>query len=232
MNNMQEYLAGTDPRSPNSSLRITSIKRVGADVQVFFTSVSGKYYSLAECGSVSGIWTDIVANIPGNGDIQWVKDIGGASRGTAFYRVELAHGINTPFADSDGDGIPDLWLQQYFGHPTGFGSDQSCATCDADGTGQNNLFKYVAGLDPTNATSVFALRITSVSTQPPQNNLTFSPITSGRMYTPQFTTDLVNGIWMPLTTSTAPLTSGSEVTITDTNPIPPQEFYRINISLP
>jgi len=28
------------------------------------------------------------------------------------------------------------------------------------------------------------------------------------------------------------LTNGNQVTITDTNPIPPQEFYRIGISLP
>ena len=31
----------------------------------------------------------------------------------------------------------------------------SCATCDFDGTGQNNLFKYIAGLDPTNPSSAF-----------------------------------------------------------------------------
>jgi hypothetical protein len=28
------------------------------------------------------------------------------------------------------------------------------------------------------------------------------------------------------------LTNGNQVTITETNPIPPQEFYRIGISLP
>jgi hypothetical protein len=28
------------------------------------------------------------------------------------------------------------------------------------------------------------------------------------------------------------LTNGNQVAITDTNPIPPQEFYRIGISLP
>jgi hypothetical protein len=61
--------------------------------------------------------------------------------------------------DSDSDGIPDSWMQQYFGHPTGAASDNSRATDDADGTSQNNLFKYVAGLDPTDPASVFLINI-------------------------------------------------------------------------
>jgi len=233
MNNMQEYLAGTDPTNANSVLRITAINRVGADVQVFFTSVSGKDYSLGRSSAMGGAWTDIVTNIPGNGGIQWVKDIGGASLGSAYYRIELSRATNTPPVDSDGDGIPDSWAQQYFGHPTGLTTDRSCATCDADGTGQNNVFKYVAGLDPTNPASVFVLNIASITNQPSQNSLFYHPLSLGRTYTPQFTTNLSGGIWLPLTTYTGPATNGgTQITITDTNPIPPQEFYRIDISMP
>ncbi len=133
-----------------------------------------------------------------------------------------------PNGDADGDGIPNWWTQQYFGHPLGQTSDLSCATCDADGTGQNNLFKYTAGLDATNPTSVFVLNIL-ISSQP---NLFFHPLSLGRTYKPQFTTNLAGGIWMPLNTYTGPITNGNQVTIIDTNPIPPQEFYRIDISLP
>jgi hypothetical protein len=108
-----------------------------------------------------------------------------------------------------------------------------CATCDFDGTGQNNLFKYVAGLDPTNPASVFTLNVASVSDQPSQIRIFFNPLAPGRTYSPQFSTDLVSGVWLPLTTYVGPVTNnGNQVTITDTNPIPPQEFYRINISLP
>ena len=63
-------------------------------------------------------------------------------------------------------------------------------------------------------------------------NLIFSPVAAGRAYTPQFSTDLVSGVWSPLTTYTGPLTNGNQVTITDTNQIPPQEFYRIDITYP
>jgi hypothetical protein len=119
------------------------------------------------------------------------------------------------------------WLQQY-GLPT----DGSADYADTDGTGQNNLFKYVAGLNPTNPASVFVLNIASVPNQSQGMNLNFNPLALGRAYTPQFSTDLVSGVWMPLTTYTGPLTNGNQVTITDTNPIPPQEFYRIDITLP
>jgi hypothetical protein len=119
------------------------------------------------------------------------------------------------------------WLQQY-GLPT----DGSADYADTDGTGQNNLFKWVAGLDPTNPASVFVLNIASVPNPSQAMNLNFNPLALGRAYTPQFSTDLVSGVWMPLTTYTGPLTNGNQVTITDTNPIPPQEFYRIDITLP
>jgi hypothetical protein len=140
--------------------------------------------------------------------------------------------------DSVGDGVADWWRQQFFSGEQYFGGDGTttnsftCATCDVDGTGQNNLFKYVAGLDPTNPASVFALSVASTHSQPQAMNLNFTPLALGRTYTPQFSTDLVSGVWLPLTTYTGVSTNGSQVTITDTNPIPPQEFYRIHISLP
>jgi subtilase family serine protease len=123
------------------------------------------------------------------------------------------------------------WQTQYFGSTT---NPLAAATADADGTTQNNWFKFIAGLNPTNPASVFVLNIASATNQPSQNNLFFTPLALGRTYTPLFTTDLVNGVWLPLTTYTGPATNGggTQVTITDTNPIPPKEFYRLNISLP
>jgi hypothetical protein len=57
------------------------------------------------------------------------------------------------------DGIPDGWQVQYFGT----NNPEGVAGADADGTGQNNLFKYLAGLDPTNPASI--LRITATTKQ-------------------------------------------------------------------
>jgi len=57
------------------------------------------------------------------------------------------------------DGIPDSWQVQYFGT----NNPEGIASADADGTGQNNLFKYLAGLNPTNPASV--LRVTAIAKQ-------------------------------------------------------------------
>jgi hypothetical protein len=157
---LQDYLAGLDPTNPASSFRITAITPVGTDIRVYFTSVGGKYYSLQRSDFMGGAWTAIATNIPGNDSIQWVKDIGAASRPSAFYRILLEQLTNAPPVDSDGDGVPDWWTQEYFGHPTGQASDNSLATDDPDGTGFTVLQDYLAGLDPTNSASSF--RITSV----------------------------------------------------------------------
>jgi autotransporter-associated beta strand protein len=63
--------------------------------------------------------------------------------------------------DSDGDGIPDSWMQQYFGHPTGQAGDLSRADDDADGDRMSNLSEYLCGSNPTNAASY--LHLTSVT---------------------------------------------------------------------
>ena len=80
--------------------------------------------------------------------------------GRALSSSEITQLYNT---DTVGDGIPNWWRQQYFGTGSSTGST-SCANCDFDGTGENNLFKYIAGLDPTNPSSAFGLNVTMVST--------------------------------------------------------------------
>jgi uncharacterized repeat protein (TIGR03803 family) len=132
--------------------------------------------------------------------------------------------------DSVGDGIPDWWRGQYFGGNGTTTNSQSCATCDANGTGQNNLFKYVAGLNPTSSASVFVFSIQTVNSQ--QKNLIYGPIAVGRTYAPQFRTNLVSGTWAALTGFSGPTTNLNQVTITDQNATQTSRFYRIEISFP
>jgi len=66
--------------------------------------------------------------------------------------------------DSDGDGIPDVWMLQYFGHPTGQVADKSRASDDADGDGVSNLNEYLAGTNPTNAASFLHLTLLTITT--------------------------------------------------------------------
>ena len=61
---------------------------------------------------------------------------------TATYRLDLALGRRAP--DSDGDGMPDYWEDQ-FGLNKQSGSD---AVLEANGDGITNLAAYLRGLDP------------------------------------------------------------------------------------
>ena len=148
--------------------------------------------------------------------------------GSALPPDQIVQIYNT---DSVGDGIANWWRLQYFGTTTTTDAT-SCAACDYDGTGQNNLFKFVAGLNPLDPTSVFSLQIANVDGQPTQENLTFTPVAAGRTYTLQGTTDLVNSAFADLLSVSDPLTNGNQVTITDLDASSSNEFYRVHISFP
>jgi hypothetical protein len=97
--------------------------------------------------------------------------------------------------DSDGDGIPDWWMNQYFGHPTGQAADKSRANDDADGDGMTNLQEFLAGTNPTEPGS--ALRISTAVPQGSDMVFTFATATN-RQYVLEWTTDLSSGIWTSL----------------------------------
>jgi hypothetical protein len=133
--------------------------------------------------------------------------------------------VNGPYASST---IPDSWFNQYFGAAP---NPNAAPDVDRFGTGQNNLFKYLAGLDPTNAASMFKLRIAAVTNQPTWKNLIFTPRYDGRTYTPMYRTNLLTGSWVALT-NTNTSDNAATRTITDLGATQPQKFYRIQISIP
>ncbi len=152
------------------------------------------------------------------GDIDDVRIYGSAlapSQISALYNI-----------DSIGDGIPNWWRNLYFGSSSST-NNTSCATCDADGTGQDNYFKFIADLSPLDST-FFTVQI-AASNQ--SINLTFWPAypNSNLTYTALSSTDLVN--YSNLTNFNTQ-TSGTTNTITDLSPGPTNEFYRIQISNP
>ncbi|WP_395736575.1 hypothetical protein [Prosthecobacter sp.] len=119
------------------------------------------------------------------------------------------------------DGIPDTWQAQYFGvnNPLGI------ATADASGTGQNNLFKYTAGLNPTD----HAARFFTTSGGTGGRTITLSPRLSDRTYTVQYSTNFQN--WLPLTGATIQ-DNGQTRTVTDPDAVSTRKFYRVQISYP
>jgi PKD repeat protein len=121
------------------------------------------------------------------------------------------------------------WQLEYFGCTN---CPQSQTNADADGTGQDNQFKYVAGLNPTNPASVFNFNVAITNVPPAQVQLTFNPNVSGRTYTLLATPSLSSPAWSNIVTSpNTRSTNGSTVTITDGAPVG-QKYYELQISGP
>lgn len=115
--------------------------------------------------------------------------------------------------DSDGDGIPDWWMEQYFGHPTGQAAELSQATQDRDGDGLTNHDEYLAGTSPTDPTSLLKLEAISGSSNPEtQVVLSFQGV-DRKSYTIQYAGQLPPS-WAPLV-SFYPLAATGPVYVTN-----------------
>jgi hypothetical protein len=98
--------------------------------------------------------------------------------------------------DSDGDGIPDAWMIQYFGHPTGQQNDLSRAQDDADGDGLSNLEEYIVGSNPLDPASNLKINISPVGGTP-FLRLDYA-VAPGRVYQVQYKDDLDDPVWLNL----------------------------------
>ena len=126
------------------------------------------------------------------------------------------------------DHIDDAWQVQYFGQPP---NPFAGPNADADGTGQTNLFKFVAGLNPLDG-SRFAFTIQNLVGQPAQRNVIFDPLVSGRTYMVQFTPTLINPASWTTLTGTTQSDNGNQRTVTDPNAAVAPKFYRVLITKP
>jgi hypothetical protein len=94
-------------------------------------------------------------------------------------------------ADTDGDGMPDVWEIQFGTNPLVPDADQ-----DPDGDGLTNLEEYLSGTDPLSAQS--ALKLTAVVSAPGSLALSFLAV-SNRSYSVVYRTSLSDPIWLNLT---------------------------------
>ena len=126
-----------------------------------------------------------------------------------------------------GDTIDDAWQVQYFGQPP---NANASPNVDFDGTGQTNLFKYIAGLNPLDG-SRFTLTVAPVPGQPAQKNLIFTPRLTDRTYTVTFKLDLAAATWTPLPGGIVS-DNGQQRTVTDPAGTGARKFYHIEITKP
>jgi hypothetical protein len=153
------------PKGP-SNLTAIVVSSTQVDLNWWDLSVNEDRFGIERADSSAGPWTGIGSADAG---VTAYSDTTVARRQTYYYRVRAYNDCagsvysstvsvyTAPPGDSDCDGIPDAWMMQYFGHPTGHESDYSRAGDDADGDGMTNLQEYLAGTDPTNSASVFRI---------------------------------------------------------------------------
>jgi hypothetical protein len=110
--------------------------------------------------------------------------------------------------DSDNDGLPDSWELQYF---SAINDPQSAPNADPDGDGFTNLQEYLAGTNPTNATSY--LKIDSATVGSGSAAIHFNAV-AGKTYTVLYRTNLVTGTWLKLADVSAQGSTGP-VTVND-----------------
>lgn len=129
----------------------------------------------------------------------------------------------TVLADSDGDGIPDIWESSFGFSPT----NAADASLDADGDGMSNGAEYIAGTDPTNSLSY--LKVERLETVPGSNVLArieFNAV-SNRTYSVQFSPSPATGPWTRFVDVLATITN-RPVVIFDPQPAnQPLRAYRL-----
>ena len=83
--NRLEFLAGTDPQSRSSVLKVTDVRRGGGMAEVAFTSVPDRRYQLQSSGNLTA-WEDVNGTVLGSvSGISMLNDAASTER--RYYRV-------------------------------------------------------------------------------------------------------------------------------------------------
>ncbi len=123
--------------------------------------------------------------------------------------------ITPPGADSDGDGMPDLWE-----HAQGIDPSVADGDRDADGDGMSNWKEYLAGTGPSDPQDVLRLQFFTTNSLLLQFNAK-----SNKAYAIEYRTEPGNGAWDRLMEWEAASTNR---VLQQTEPFgPDKRFYRI-----
>jgi subtilisin family serine protease len=131
-------------------------------------------------------------------------------------RLNLARSV-----DTDGNGLPDWWEQQFFGHLTG-----TDPNADPDHDGASNLAEYLAGTDPASFDS--ALRLTALRAADTNGVVLEWQSVAGRYYRLLCATNLLNGFDSLVRTNlaaTPPLNTATDPALPSAGP----RYYRLQL---
>lgn len=90
VDSLREFRSGTNPTDRQSAALIRSVRALGADLVVRFSSVNAKLYQLEKSTALgTGNWNPVGTPIPGDGTDLSVTDPGAAQTGGWFYRLRV-----------------------------------------------------------------------------------------------------------------------------------------------
>ena len=229
MTNLQEYLAGTNPLDSQSAMKLSAqlVNPATGRPQFAFTAVAGVSYTLLFSDNLaSRIWTKL-RDYPGDPTTRTVvvNDPGAVNSPARFYRL-VTPMQSSSNADSDGDGIPDSWMLQHFGHLMGLASDNSRAQDDADGDGMTNLQEYLAGTDPLDPQSVLKLRVLDSDPTTGRPQFEFTAM-GGIGYTLLYSDTLTPPVWRKLVDVPVDVTTRAFLVDDPASTGVPMRFYRV-----
>ena len=127
-----------------------------------------------------------------------------------------------PSADTDADGMPDIWEQQQ-----GLNTSSNDAAADADNDRLSNLDEYIACSSPTSGVSALALDIVP-GIGPDQTILSFTAA-GHRYYSLRFCDDSPTGSWSTVFSNLPGRNGMISVTNACTSE---RRFYRLGVRLP
>ena len=142
-------------------------------------------------------WAEVQVLRNGTGSQTYVID--------HFSRVDWPP-IGSETNDVDHDGMPDYWEEAYYRGATNGLPDQ-----DDDRDGFSNREEYEAGTHPLAA---FSYPLIEAIEQSGRVDVRF-PSAVGREYQIEKTTDVLEGLWIPLLNATSG--NGDDMSVTDTN---------------
>lgn len=182
-----------------------------------FANSAGGDYSLATNSPCIGAGVSL-GHIINDLDGQ-LRPLDGNRSGTAEWDIGAYEYLNI-LADTDHDGMPDGWEDQYYGDPT-----NGLPNEDEDNDGSIDLDESLADTNPTNEASLF--RLVSISKTSPL--LVFFPSSSNRLYSMQSSSNLQT--WLAVPGQTNRTGNGGLFSMADTNDAI-TSMYRVWVGLP
>ena len=173
---------------------------------------------------------------PGNGDyaigVNSPATRAGRVSGTLYrdftgkaYLRPPSSGACEVSGDLDRDGLSDAWELRHF---DGTNATNGGVAEDADGDRFRDGWEYLAGTDPTNALSLFALRGDTAA----EGIRLRWPSAADRTYSVYWTTSLAGSADMAVLTSGLPATPATNTYDAPRDPASAQVFYRVRVGFP